>query len=112
MAPTAFSAWAASLSVAKPTFWIEAASIQRADKRLQGTSVDYIIKHYCKKIGIAAGISPHSARATVIGSLLDSGCDLYKVSQLVNHSNVKTTQGYDKRKKSLIDSPVFKLNYF
>jgi site-specific recombinase XerD len=82
------------------------------NKKLQGTSVDYIIKYHCKKIGVAANISPHSARATVIGSLLDSGCDLYKVSQLVNHSNVKTTQGYDKRKKNLVDSPVFKLKYF
>lgn len=83
-----------------------------SNKKLQATSIDYIIKHHCKKVGITANITPHSARATVIGSLLDSGCDLYKVSQLVNHSNVKTTQGYDKRKKSLIDSPVFKLKYF
>jgi site-specific recombinase XerD len=82
------------------------------NKKLQGTSVDYIIKYHCKKIGITSRISPHSARATLIGSLLESGCDLYKVSQLVNHSNVKTTQGYDKRKKSLVDSPVFKLKYF
>jgi len=82
------------------------------NKKLQATSVDYIIKHYCKKIGITTRVSPHSARATVIGSLLESGCDLYKVSQLVNHSNVKTTQGYDKRKKTLVDSPVFKLKYF
>jgi site-specific recombinase XerD len=84
----------------------------RSNKKLQGTSIDYIIKYHCKKIGIETKITPHSARATVIGSLLESGCDLYKVSQLVNHSNVKTTQGYDKRKKSLIDSPVFKLKYF
>lgn len=85
---------------------------QFSNKKLQPTSIDYIIKHYCKQIGIKENISPHSARATVIGSLLQSGCDLYKVSQLVNHSNVKTTQGYDKRKKSLVDSPVFQLKYF
>ena len=84
----------------------------RSNKKLQATSIDYIIKQYCKKVGITTNITPHSARATVIGSLLESGCDLYKVSQLVNHSNVKTTQGYDKRKKSLVDSPVFKLKYF
>ncbi|MBY0315402.1 MAG: tyrosine-type recombinase/integrase [Bdellovibrionales bacterium] len=83
-----------------------------SNKKLQGTSVDYIIKYHCQKIGIKTKITPHSARATVIGSLLEGGCDLYKVSQLVNHSNVKTTQSYDKRRKSLIDSPVFKLKYF
>ena len=84
----------------------------RSNRKLQGTSVDYIIKYHCRKIGIKTKITPHSARATVIGSLLEGGCDIYKVSQLVNHSNVKTTQGYDKRRKSLIDSPVFKLKYF
>lgn len=84
----------------------------QTNKKLQATSIDYIIKYHCRKVGITANITPHSARATVIGSLLESGCDLYKVSQLVNHSNVKTTQGYDKRKKNLVDSPVFKLKYF
>lgn len=93
-------------------FLFQASMGTRKNKRLQATSVDFIIKKYCKKVGIKERISPHSARATVIGSLLESGVDLYKVSQLVNHSNVKTTQSYDKRKKSLIDSPVFKLKYF
>lgn len=83
-----------------------------SNKKLQGTSIDYIIKYYCKKASIKIKVSPHSARATLIGSLLENGCDLYKVAQLVNHSNVKTTQAYDKRKKNLVDSPVFKLKYF
>jgi site-specific recombinase XerD len=87
-------------------------SQQFSNKKLQPTSVDYIIKQYGIKAGIKTHITPHSARATVIGSLLEAGCDLYKVSQLVNHSNVKTTQSYDKRKKSLVDSPVFQLKYF
>ena len=81
------------------------------NKKLQPTSVDYIVKKYASVIGVKENITPHSARATLIGSLLQGGCDLYKISQLVNHSNVKTTQGYDKRKKSLIESPVFKLTY-
>lgn len=85
---------------------------QFSNKKLLPTSIDYIIKHYGKKAGIKTHITPHSARATVIGSLLEAGCDLYKVSQLVNHSNVKTTQCYDKRKKKLVDSPVFQLKYF
>lgn len=94
-------------------YLFQAASTKSSpNKPLQPTSVDFIIKRHCKKIGITVKISPHSARATVIGSLLESGVDLYKVSQLANHSNVKTTQGYDKRKKNLIDSPVFKLKYF
>lgn len=81
-------------------------------KKLSAGSVDFIIKRYCRKVGIDARITPHSARATVIGSLLEHGCDLYKVSQLVNHSNVKTTQSYDKRGKKISDSPVFHLKFF
>lgn len=82
------------------------------NKPMLPTSIDYIVKHYCRKIGISVKVSPHSARATLIGSLLESGEDLYRVSQLVNHSNVKTTQGYDKRKKDLTNSPVFRLKFF
>lgn len=95
----------------KANDWLFQPANINLNKKLQPTSIDYIIKRYCRDIGIKTRITPHSARATVIGSLLEGGCDLYKVSQLVNHSNVKTTQGYDKRKKSLIDSPVFKLKY-
>ncbi len=82
------------------------------NKKLNPGSIDFIIKKYCRKIGVEAHITPHSARATVIGSLLEHGCDLYRVSQLVNHANVKTTQGYDKRGRKLSDSPVFNLKFF
>jgi len=85
---------------------------QDTNKKLNPTSVDFIVKKYCRKIGVTTRITPHSARATVISSLLEHGCDLYKVAQLVNHSNVKTTQGYDKRGKKLSDSPVFILKFF
>lgn len=92
-------------------YLFQAANPKLKNKKLQATSIDFIIKKYCRIAGITDRISPHSARATVIGSLLEAGCDLYKVSQLVNHSNVKTTQAYDRRKKNLVDSPVFKLKY-
>lgn len=80
--------------------------------KLAPTSIDFIVKKYCSKIGVTTHITPHSARASVIGSLLEQGCDLYRVSQLVNHSNVKTTQGYDKRGRKISDSPVFRLKFF
>ena len=82
------------------------------NKNLMPASVDFIIKKYCHMVGIETRISPHSARATMISSLLEHGCDLYRVSQLVNHSNVKTTQGYDKRDRKISDSPVFGLKFF
>lgn len=82
------------------------------DKHLTPSSIDFIIQKYCRKIGVTTHITPHSARASVIGSLLEHGCDLYRVSQMVNHSSVKTTQSYDKRGKKLSDSPVFHLKFF
>ena len=56
-------------------------------------------------------ICPHSARATFITELLHLGVDIYSVAQEVNHSSVKTTQEYDKRRKHWNDSPVKKLDF-
>lgn len=81
------------------------------NKSLNPRTINEIIDHYAKKIGLNFKISPHSARATFIGELLDVGVDIYKVAQEVNHSSVKTTQEYDKRRKKLSDSPVHLLNF-
>ncbi len=80
-------------------------------KPLNPKSVDYIIKSWCKKAGINHRISPHSARASYIGSALDSGIDLYKISKDVGHASVKTTEEYNKRRQSHNDSPVFGLGF-
>ncbi|MEA9358265.1 tyrosine-type recombinase/integrase [Bacteriovorax sp. PP10] len=80
-------------------------------KPLNPKSVDYIVKTWCKKAGIHHRISPHSARASYIGSALDAGIDLYKVSKDVGHASVKTTEEYNKRRQKMEDSPVFGLGF-
>ncbi len=80
-------------------------------KPLNPKSVDYIIKSWCQKAGIDQRISPHSARASYIGSALESGMDLYKVSRDVGHASVKTTEEYNKRRQKLSESPVFGLGF-
>lgn len=80
-------------------------------KPLNPKSVDYIIKTWCKKAGFAQNISPHSARASYIGSALENGVDLYKVSRDVGHASVKTTEEYNKRRQKLAESPVFGLGF-
>ena len=80
-------------------------------KPLNPKSVDYIIKTWCKKAGIHHRISPHSARASYIGSALDAGIDLYKISKDVGHASVKTTEEYNKRRQKLDESPVFGLGF-
>ena len=80
-------------------------------KSINPKSVDYIFKLYCRKAGIFHRVSPHSARASYIGSALDNGANLLHVSVDVGHSNVKTTQEYNKRRQSIKDSPVKKLGF-
>ena len=81
------------------------------NKPLNPRTINEIVANYGKKIGLNFSISPHSARATFIGELLEEGVDIYSVAREVNHSSVKTTQEYDKRRKKLSDSPISKLNY-
>ncbi|MBT7668388.1 MAG: site-specific integrase, partial [Bdellovibrionales bacterium] len=80
-------------------------------KPLRPESIDYIIKKYAKEAGVGRRITPHSARASYIGSALESGVDLLRLSVDVGHSSVKTTQEYDKRKKRLSGSPVYQLGF-
>lgn len=81
------------------------------NKRLNPKTINEILDHYALKIGLSFRIRPHSARATFISELLELGIDIYRVAREVNHSSVKTTQEYDKRRKKITDSPIFKLNY-
>ncbi|MCP4913281.1 MAG: tyrosine-type recombinase/integrase [Oligoflexia bacterium] len=81
------------------------------NKPLNPRTINEIIDKYAKKIGLNFKISPHSARATFIGELLDAGVDIYAVAREVNHSSVKTTQEYDKRRRRIKDSPIGKLRY-
>ena len=81
------------------------------NKPLNPKTINEILDSYARKIGLNFKISPHSARATFIGELLDLGVDIYRVAQEVNHASVKTTEEYDKRKKGIADSPVFKIDF-
>jgi site-specific recombinase XerD len=81
------------------------------NKPLNPKTINEILQSYGKRIGLNFSISPHSARATFIGELLEAGVDIYTVAREVNHSSVKTTQEYDKRRKKIKDSPIGKLPY-
>jgi site-specific recombinase XerD len=87
------------------------ANPKNLNKPLNPKTINEILDYYGKKIGLNFKISPHSARATFISELLDAGVDIYNVAREVNHSSVKTTQQYDKRRKQFSDSPISKLPY-
>lgn len=81
------------------------------NKPLHCNSIDYIIKYYSKKAGINKRISPHSCRATVISNLLENKVTIRDVAILVGHSNIQTTNTYDKRKENLDKSAAYQIRY-
>ena len=80
--------------------------------KLSHTALGYIVKKWAQKINMSKRITPHSARASFISCLLESGEDIYTVAKCVNHADVRTTARYDKRKQNFHKSPVFNLNFF
>lgn len=64
------------------------------------------IRRWAQKAGISKRISMHTARHTFAVLLLTKGVDIYTVSRLLGHRNVKTTQIYadivDERRKEAI----------
>lgn len=81
-------------------------------KKLSHTALGYIVKKWARRVNKEKRITPHSARATFISSLIENGEDIYYVSQLVNHADVRTTQRYNKRKRTHRRNPIFNLNFF
>jgi site-specific recombinase XerD len=84
----------------------------KTKKKLSHTALGYIVGKWAKRVNKEKRITPHSARATFISSLIENGEDIYYISQLVNHADVRTTQRYNKRKRTHRKNPIFNLNFF
>lgn len=61
-----------------------------------GNNANIDIEKWCKKAGIEKHITFHCARHTFATMMLECGNDLYTVSKLLGHTNVKTTEIYAK----------------
>jgi site-specific recombinase XerD len=65
-----------------------------------------IIPEWTKNAGINKHITFHSSRHTFAVMMLDLGVDIYTVSKMLGHKDIKTTQIYaellDKRKQEAV----------
>ena len=72
------------------------------------------LRNWCKAAGIKKHITFHSGRHTQAVMQLTVGTDLYTVSKLLGHRDVKTTQIYakiiDEKKREAVNKiPLFKV---
>jgi integrase len=91
------------------------------DKRLHGykdpvfpaltkskTNTNEYLKRWAKRAGIEKNIGWHTARHTFAVLSLESGAEIYTVSKLLGHTDVKTTQVYanatDKMKREAVNA--------
>ena len=81
------------------------------EKHLDTKSLDYIFKKYANLAMVEGLVTPHSARATVIGSLLEKGISIHKVADFVGHKDISTTKSYNKRISQMKDSLSFEINF-
>jgi site-specific recombinase XerD len=68
--------------------------IDYRDQRLSARWIQKMIHNYLKKVGINKKITPHSLRHTFATHLLDAGCDIRSVQEMLGHKNLTTTQIY------------------
>lgn len=64
------------------------------NNKINVTTVQKILKEILKKASIKKNITPHVFRHTFATHLLNEGCDILTVKELLGHSSLDTTQIY------------------
>ena len=79
-------------------------------RKMSRKTVDHLFQKYAK-LTVLDGVTPHSARATFITQALENNCPIEAVQKTVGHSQIKTTQMYDKRITKYRESASFAVRY-
>jgi len=68
--------------------------INRNGKKITVSGVRWIIDRYAQQSGLGKRIHPHSLRHSFATHLVNSGCDVRVVQEMLGHSSLSTTQRY------------------
>ncbi|MBQ3834133.1 MAG: tyrosine recombinase XerC [Elusimicrobia bacterium] len=68
--------------------------INKNGKRLTQRGARKMLHNWFVKAGLKKKVSPHTIRHTFATHLLDRGCDIRSVQQMLGHKNLSTTQIY------------------
>lgn len=85
---------------------------KKGNKPLHGSTIYRIVVRYARECGVLKNVGAHSCRATAISHLLDTQkSPIRDVAIFAGHSNIATTERYDKKRKELDDNPVYKIGF-
>ena len=63
-------------------------------EKITDRGVRYIIDNIMKKLSVKTHVTPHVLRHTFATDMLNNGCDIKIVQELLGHSTLKTTEVY------------------
>lgn len=58
------------------------------------SSIEAMVRRAAKKAGITKKVTPHTFRHSFATHLLEGGCNLFYIKELLGHSNIQTTMVY------------------
>ncbi len=68
--------------------------INKKGKALSVSGIRWIIGKYSERSGLHKNINPHALRHSFATHLVNSGCDVRVVQELLGHASLSTTQRY------------------
>lgn len=98
-----YADWSAERGQGSPLF------VTRSGRRLDRQSAWKIVRRLARDAGIEGAISPHSCRHGFVTVALDAGAPLHVVQDAAGHSDPRTTQRYNRARRSLDGHAAYRL---